>query len=178
MKKKRIVITGAPGTGKTTVINALQNKGYFCFEEISRNVIQEYQQKGIVNPFISHAPEFSETLFKKRSQQYLDFESLEDTIAFYDRSLIDVIAYLKYGNSEVIKDYLDRAKQYVFDTIFITPPWEEIYTKDQERMESFEQAVAIHQCIVNTYNDFGYSLITLPKGTIGERISFIESKLS
>ena len=35
------IITGAPGTGKTTIINALKKEGYSCAEEISRELIAE-----------------------------------------------------------------------------------------------------------------------------------------
>jgi len=36
---QKYIITGAPGTGKTAIINALMQKGYSCAEEISREII-------------------------------------------------------------------------------------------------------------------------------------------
>ncbi len=38
---QRYVITGAPGTGKTAIINALKERGYSCVEENSREIIAE-----------------------------------------------------------------------------------------------------------------------------------------
>ena len=39
---QRYIITGAPGTGKTAIINALmQERGYSCAEENSREIIAE-----------------------------------------------------------------------------------------------------------------------------------------
>ena len=35
------MITGAPGTGKTTIINQLKSLGYSCSNEISREIIAE-----------------------------------------------------------------------------------------------------------------------------------------
>ncbi len=38
---RRIIITGAPGTGKTTLIEALRNSGLRCMAEPAREVIAE-----------------------------------------------------------------------------------------------------------------------------------------
>jgi len=36
---KKVVITGGPGTGKTSVIKELMDRGYKCYDEGSRDVI-------------------------------------------------------------------------------------------------------------------------------------------
>ena len=38
MKTQKIALIGGPGTGKTTLIDALKTKGYGCMEEISRQI--------------------------------------------------------------------------------------------------------------------------------------------
>ena len=47
MGLKRIVITGGPGTGKSTIINELIKQDYTCMEEISRQVTLDAQKEGI-----------------------------------------------------------------------------------------------------------------------------------
>ena len=47
MERKRIVITGGPGTGKTTIINSLIESGYSCMEEVSRQITLEAQKNGV-----------------------------------------------------------------------------------------------------------------------------------
>ena len=32
----KIVISGGPGGGKTTIINSLKDMGYYCYDEISK----------------------------------------------------------------------------------------------------------------------------------------------
>ncbi len=39
--ENKIVITGAPGTGKTSIIAQLRRLGYSCSKEISRDIITE-----------------------------------------------------------------------------------------------------------------------------------------
>ena len=37
---RRILITGSPGSGKTTIIKGLKKKGYKVFDEFSRSLIK------------------------------------------------------------------------------------------------------------------------------------------
>ena len=41
---KKIVLIGGPATGKTTLINALKTQGYYCMDEISRQVTLDAQK--------------------------------------------------------------------------------------------------------------------------------------
>ncbi len=53
------------------------------------------------------------------------------------------------------------------------PPWQEIYTTDNERYESFEQSLAIYNHLKKTYSDLNYKIIEVPKGTVNKRTNFI-----
>jgi len=170
---KRIVITGAPGTGKTTIIETLKNQGYSCYDEISRAIIQEYQIEGIPNPFATHAEQFSERLFMGRVKQFKSAINCSKNVVFYDRAIHDVIAYLNYSKSKAPRNYVALAKESNYTKVFITPPWEAIYTTDSERFESFEEAVNIHEALMNTYKEFGYQPIAVPLESVALRTSFI-----
>ncbi len=177
MTPNRIVITGAPGTGKTTLIKALKNEGFLCFDEISRAIINEYQLEGIPNPFKTHAVQFSDRLFTGRVQQFTVAKNSSQKTAFYDRAIHDVIAYLQHTKSTIPNHYIATAKKNTYTSIFITPPWEAIYTKDNERFESFEEATKIHKSLINTYRNFGYTPIEIPLESVSNRVSFILKKL-
>ena len=46
-------VYGAPGTGKTSIINELKKRGYECSEEISRNIIiEQFKYKNTYNTII------------------------------------------------------------------------------------------------------------------------------
>lgn len=173
MKLKRIVITGAPGTGKTTIIEALKKQGFYCFEEISREVIRQYQKKGVLNPFSTHADEFSDRLFSERILQFKNAPTIAPDIVFYDRAIPDVIAYLNYKKSLIPHYYEAEAKKHQYSKVFTTPPWEAIYTQDNERFETFEDAVRIHEALINTYTELGYQPKIVPTGSVDFRTSFI-----
>ena len=42
----KVVITGGPGTGKSTVIKELAKRNFTCMPEISREITQDARQNG------------------------------------------------------------------------------------------------------------------------------------
>ncbi len=59
---KKIVITGGPGTGKTSLINHLEIKGFNCMHEISREVTLKAKEEGIEQLFLTEPLIFSPML--------------------------------------------------------------------------------------------------------------------
>jgi predicted ATPase len=69
-------------------------------------------------------------------------------------------------------------KEHQYTKIFILPPWEEIYVSDDERYENYEQAKLIYNHLTETYQNYGYSLIEVPKASVEKRIHFILEAIS
>jgi predicted ATPase len=67
----KIVLTGGPGTGKTTIMAQLDALGHECHHEISRQIILEGQKNGVEQLFLEDPLAFSKALFKGRKTQYL-----------------------------------------------------------------------------------------------------------
>ncbi|MDG1394226.1 MAG: ATP-binding protein [Flavobacteriaceae bacterium] len=178
MNTQKIALIGGPGTGKTTLINALKTKGYFCMEEISRQITLEAQEKGIEQLFLEDPLLFSEQLLLGRQQQFLDADKLSDKFVFFDRGLPDVVAYLDCLKSSYPESFKMICNQHLYDKVFILKPWKAIYEQDNERYETFEQALIIHDFLVKSYTEYGYTIIDTPFGTIEERIEFIENHLN
>ena len=175
MQKKRIVLTGGPGTGKTSIINALISRGSFCFEEISREIIKDEMAKGTnVLPW-DDLMAFSQKVIDGRGEQY---ENAKTGTSFYDRSVYDSIAYLHLDKVEVLEEWDTLGKKLAFHTdVFITPPWRDIFHQDNERKESFEQLTLLHDTLIKTYEEYGYNLVEVPKLSIEERVTFILNHL-
>ena len=167
------MITGAPGTGKSTIIYELEKMGYFCMHEISREVILEARKLGTEQLFLTEPLLFSDKLVKGRLQQYLETEKLEKELIFFDRGIPDVQAYLNYISLDYPDDFMDLGKRHRYDFVFLMPPWEEIYATDNERYESFEQSLAIHNHLQRTYKTLGYRVVEVPPGTVEKRIQYI-----
>ncbi|MCF7561871.1 ATP-binding protein [Sabulilitoribacter multivorans] len=173
MSTKKIVITGGPSTGKSSIINELVNRGYTCLEEISRQVTIEAKKEGIEQLFLTNPLLFSELLLKGRQKQYIDAEIYGDKTVFFDRGIPDVLAYMDFIGDTYPDYFIEACQQSTYDAVFILKPWKAIYTSDSERYESFYEALKIHDNLVNTYKNYNYILIDVPFDTIKNRTNFI-----
>jgi predicted ATPase len=171
--QQKIVITGGPSTGKSTLIGELSKRKYTCLEEISREVILEARAQGIEHLFLTSPLLFSEILLEKRTSQYKEATNTNSEIVFFDRGIIDIIAYLNFSNTPYEIDFDVVLKDTKYQHVFICPPWKEIHKTDNERYESFEQALEIHEHLLFTYKEKGYDPIEIPFGTPKERCLFI-----
>ncbi len=175
-KTQRIIITGGPGTGKSTILQHLEERGYPSFSEVSRAVIKKELEKedSEILPWRDLSG-FSDVVFNGQMAQYRRAEA--GKINFYDRGLIDVIAYLRKDllDSDALESLVEHYPYH--KTVFITPPWPEIYSQDEERREDPEAMQAIHKSLVSTYKDFDYEIIEVPKAEAETRTKFVLNHL-
>ncbi|HIE45446.1 MAG TPA: ATPase [Flavobacteriaceae bacterium] len=176
--QKKIVITGGPGTGKSTVIIELEKQNYQCMHEISREVTLMARKNGIEQLFLKDPMLFSKMLLEGRVNQFKKASNLKNNIVFFDRGIPDVFAYMNYLGVEYPSIFIDQCNnnQY-YNTIFLMPPWKDIYITDNERYESFEQSLAIYNHLKSAYKGLGYTIIEVPFGTAQERAGFILKKI-
>jgi predicted ATPase len=177
MNKEIILLIGGPGTGKTSVINKLIKKGYCCYPEISREVTLEAQKNGTDQLFKENPLLFSKLLLQGRINQYQNAVNEPHEIVFIDRGIPDVLAYMKFIGDEYPTHFHAACLENVYTKIFVLPIWKEIYISDNERYESYEQALEIQKHLEETYINYNYDLIEVPKDTVENRVRFIEENL-
>ena len=66
----RVVITGGPGTGKTSIIESLEKMNFNVFSESSREVTKKYKNNNFEQYFLSNPLDFSNILMGERKKQF------------------------------------------------------------------------------------------------------------
>ena len=92
---------------------------------------------------------------------------------FFDRGIPDVLAYMDYIGDSYPDDFIEACKKSTYDSIFVLKPWKAIYTSDNERYENFDQALKIHNHLIDTYQSYNYNLVDVPFDTVENRTDFI-----
>ncbi|MFT4683744.1 MAG: putative ATPase [Urechidicola sp.] len=182
--QQKIVITGGPGTGKTSIIKELEKRNYFCYHEVIRELTLEAKKEGSLtdlstNPIakVDDSLGFNLKILNGRINQFKDSYNLKDNVIFFDRGIADVLGYMDYFKQSYDDVFIKPCEENKYTKIIVLPPWEDIYISDGERFESYKEAVEIHIALENIYKKFEYEILVVPFGTIEERTSFILDSL-
>lgn len=58
-------------------------------------------------------------------------------------------------------------------SIFMLPPWQEIYETDNERKQDWKEAILTFEQMCKTYKSYGYDIVEIPKKSVCERADFV-----
>jgi predicted ATPase len=168
-----VIVTGGPGAGKTTLIDALEEAGYARTIEAGRAIIQDQREKGGHALPWDDSGAFAEEMLAWDIGSYRAAETVESFV-FFDRGIPDIVGYLRLTGAPVPPRIEQAAATYRYHSrVFVTPPWRDIYQLDNERTQDFDEAVRTYDSLVATYNAYGYTLIELPFAPIAERVRFV-----
>ena len=167
------VITGGPGTGKTSLIEALERDGLKTIKEVARDIIKEQQQQGGEALPWKNTGLYTKIMLERSVDSYLT-HAKEEGPMFFDRGIPDTLAYarlIELDDREYVELAVDKYRY--SEQVFILPPWESIYHTDKERKQSFDEAVDTYYVMKDVYEKAGYTLIEVPELSVKARKDFI-----
>jgi len=182
MVMKKIIITGGPCTGKTSVINELALRGYTTGGESAREILgSQYFSQASTSGYKSVVSneDFINTE-RKILQCQITLESMvtgEGTV-FLDRSILDPLAYIDFiGVSR--ESFLETIKNNMnyHPDVFILDQLP-FYVQDDIMKETHEEAKIIHNLIRDVYREFGFTIIDVPCFSVPQRADYILSHIS
>ena len=167
------VITGGPGSGKSTLINALAGRGISTMPEAGRAIIQDQMAIGGEALPWSDRRAFAELMLSWEMRSYRAALSLSGPVMF-DRGVPDVLGYLRLSNLPIPSHVNHASRIFRYHRrVFIAPPWPQIFELDRERKQSFEEAQATHKIMTETYSALRYDLIPLPLDPVQARVRYV-----
>ena len=176
MSNRYVILSGCSGGGKSTLLAELQRRGHSVVEEPGRRVVKaELQSGGGALPWVDIAA------FARRAIE----TSIADRNAagalpgwvFFDRGVVDAATALEHATGEPALERLGRSHRYN-QTVFLTPPWPEIYVGDPERRHGLEDAIAEYERLERAYPMLGYRVIVLPKVAVEARADVVLAALN
>jgi predicted ATPase len=173
-----VVISGCSGGGKSTLIAELSRRGFAVVPEPGRRIVaDELTGNGTSLPWVS-LENFARRTIELGHRDREEVRKQKCRWIFFDRSLVDAYAALAHATGDIsVTDGLLRRDRY-HPTVFLTPPWPELYREDAERRHDFEAAVSEFERLKTIYPALGYSVILLPKIPVQDRADFLLARLS
>jgi predicted ATPase len=170
------VITGGPGVGKTTLLEELKRRNYEIVPEIARELIKEQQKdNGKALPW-ENKNLYKEMMFDRSISSFeeIDNHTNKEKPIFFDRGFLDTICYAELIESKISERMKSYAENWRFNkSVFMLPPWQEIYETDNERKQDWKEAVLTFEKMSETYKHYGYRIIEIPKKPVSERADFV-----
>lgn len=172
---RSVIISGCSGGGKSTLLEELARRGHATVEEPGRRIVrQELAGQGAALPWVD-AVAFARRAIAMALDDLAKAEA-QSGWTFFDRGLIDAASALQASTGEpVLETFRDRHRY--CRTVFLTPPWPEIYVNDPERRHGFEEAISEYDRLAAAYPDIGYEAVILPKTDVAARADFLLSRL-
>jgi len=161
----RLIITGGPGSGKTSLIRALKLSGFNTFPEIAGELIA----KGAIPPIRSKDEKKNRDFFRNILSERIELHQSapSDQLSFYDRGIPDSLSFFKFRKLKAPDLLLEAINEYRYNVnVFILPPRIEVFSNNFIRQESFKQAVELYENTIDSYTISGYKLIELKEVSV------------
>lgn len=171
------VVTGGPGAGKSTLIEALARRGVGHMPEAGRAIIRDHQAiGGPALPWGDRAL-YAELMLGWELRSYHEAEALAGP-AVMDRGIPDIVGYLRLIGLSVPRHIEAAAWRFRYNgTVFLAPYWDAIFAQDAERKQDPKEAEATARMMAETYAGLGYRVIELPRTSVEARADFVMERL-
>ncbi|HEU0112783.1 MAG TPA: ATP-binding protein [Flavisolibacter sp.] len=164
------VITGGPGSGKTTTINLIAKRGYKTTIEHARHYIDTQRQNGkTVEELRKNQEEFQLSVLEMQLKQEASLDP--DEVVFLDRAIPDALAYYRFLNLPVNPKLNDALQVYRYKKIFVLDCLPIV--QDYARQENEKDQQQIHELLIEVYTSLHFPIIHVPVLSPESRVDFI-----
>ncbi|MCK5413675.1 MAG: ATP-binding protein [Candidatus Pacebacteria bacterium] len=169
------IITGAPNSGKSTLIKLLASNGYRTIDEaariyIDKEIARGKELKNIRNNEISFQKKILEIKIE------LERKIPKEDIVFWDRGIPDSDAYYKLQGIASDVNLKKAIENSVYKKVFLLDYLP--YKKDYSRTESKGEQIKLHGLLKDVYEKINIPMVEVSKmNSVEERLKFILNNL-
>jgi len=168
------VITGGPGSGKTTTVNMLESLGYKTTIEKARHYIDTKLKDGkTIDEIERNQRGFQQAVIKMQLETESKLTPAE--LVFMDRAIPDALAYYRFLNLKTDHLVEDAIKQASYKKIFILDCLPLV--NDYARREDESAQHRIHELITSVYESLPFPIVYVPVLPAQERVNVILKNL-
>ena len=168
------VITGAPCSGKTTLIKRIADKGFQTVPETGRIVIEAELARGrTLEEIRENESVFQRSLLDARVK--VEHSISTNDLVFLDRALPEFITFYR-ANGLNPNEILSECLHYRYASIFILDRLPLI--RDGVRAEDDATSDFLDEWLARDYSALGYDVVRVPVFPVEERLQFIFERLS
>jgi predicted ATPase len=172
-----VVISGGPGAGKTTLLLELEWRGFRFAAEVARQIIQEQVRDGGNALPWGDREQYCRLMLERSIASYLEHAASKGT-TFFDRGIPDTFCYARLIGSPLESEIFAACDRYRYmGRVFLAPPWQEIYSTDTERKQTYDEVVKTYHMMGEAYEDCGYEVVEIPRASPAQRADFIANML-
>lgn len=163
------VITGAPSSGKTTLLKELEELGYRVIHEVARAFIEMELEQGRTLGKIRADKETFENrvLYTKIA---IEERLPKDQVIIFDRAIPDSIPYFALAGLDT-KGVIEKSPRHRYKKVLVLDRLP--YAKDQARIEDRETAARLDRELEASYRMLGYEVKRIGVMPVQDRLRFV-----
>ncbi len=176
---RRYVVTGAPGAGKTALVDGLGRREVAVVAEAATDVIAALQGEGVEEPWAGE--DFCERIAAVQRDRQLAVVDGSVAVQVFDRSPLCTVALARYLGRPVgplLAAEVDRVLHaQVYEPVaFLVRPLGFVEPTAARRISYAESLVfeRIHEAV---YREHGFRLLEVPAAPVVDRVDFVVSRI-
>ena len=163
------VITGAPSSGKTTLLKELEAQGYRVVHEVARAFIEMQMAQGRALEKIRADKESFENRVL-HTKMAIEARLPKNQVIIFDRAIPDSIPYFELAGLDT-KEALEKSPRHRYKKVFVLDRLP--YARDEARIENRETAARLDQGLEASYRMLGYEVKRIGVMPVQDRLRFV-----
>ena len=169
-----VAVSGCSGGGKASLLEELARRGFLTVPEPARRVVEaELKSGGGALPWTDMAA-FARAALALARRDLARAATVGGTV-FFDRGVVDAAVALAHATGKPLEALADQPPYHRL--VFLTPPWPEIYVRDDARQHGLDAAVQEYERLVEAWPRLGFEVRILPRAPVAERADWLLAAL-